>query len=1082
MKRTDPIDYIDRIKLTNIPRPQQRLIMDAIEEYLNDENLSEAFLSLSGLPGSGKSHIAQNVYKEIRNNQDYRKLFSAYVDVSDCADEVDVYHRIAVAREQFLSNTTGSGKQLESLKQFFTIYEWIYGATKKGTVENTNTDGVGGFVNKALTTLHNELDASEVSMDDSNEVWGLVFDSLDVIMKAIPYVSLVKSSVEIIAKTHEEQYAARLLREAVDAIREKSKREELFRTLLVRSMKGINRRPRKCENRAVIVLDNFQLEQSNDLGRDQSWLSREGRLMNSVNAFWLIVSRMETTELFAPVIKNQQGVFEGIYINGFTKEQAWEYMENICPKPEGENALSDEEYQGVIARMLDVCKTEDVYLPYILKLVAKHYDDLVSDPLHRNLKPEDFAKFTGELSKDELFDYYFYKDMSDLMINAFQILSCNAVWDDFWIGLVRERFDNHLLNARNLLEHSAPMEEPEDGNDQKFKLHEAIKDGLFRSKQNYIKRDVLKYFYDVFRMTYTSEMSEEQKQIWYDENRMQTITELVYAYLDETLITLDSVETMFDKIYDDNKNRGIVGESFIRFYGRYLDKLKDEGEVPFLNHRLMNTSELEKEKEEIKSLVSQWDYSTKRYQAVSKYLKCCYKYADLFTNYNQPDEAINLEKMYLYFCNEMLRRMENCEVERKDQMNCVFWEIKALNAVAYDSSQEHFYEDAYYFGSEGLKETKKFGRTLLDSTELMNLLSSEEKKLCILLLDPDDQDEFDITEGIEMNGELFVRMISFYSRLMDKDFIDNPEGKLLCTLMVELHQNLRGNFPWYQLQTEKYDVDRKDDVWKFGARTYWMRKAILRATEVVNMKEGESIEKYSDRLDVIRGKMLKAYHNVCVYLYKIGYVDRACALENEVIRQSERMRKRVPLNQKRIERFENLQRRVNEYKSKTSNGSAVDSGDITALLWERESISHGEEQSFFEISDEISEQFQYLSDCYLHMKWYAIAKRQLETILLRRSICYGLSDSKSLDTMLRLYIAAFAQDDKELMAVLDVVIGGQENTLLNLQTKAKGIVEKEEKLRRVRELATETEGREELVKKMLAEADKKRKDNQEHII
>ncbi len=1044
-----------RIDKADVARPEQTIVAEDIEQYLNDTDMREAFLSLSGLPGSGKSHLAKKVYDYYEKNS---SVFCAYVDMSDCADEIDVYHRIAIARGQKLSGVFGNKKQKEALKQFSIVYDWIYGEKQK-TVNKTDSGRIGDIIEFAISSVGKGLYGREFDKDGISVAWECTFEALNIIMEAVPYVRFMKSSIEVIAKTHENQYIAKLLREVLEAVREKNKREELFRTLLVRSIKDDSQENQKI----IIILDNFQLKQGNDLGRDQSWLSREGHLMDSVDAFWLIVSRMSTSELFSPVIQKIEWVFPEIILYGFTERQARDYLKETCPKSDKKSGLTDEIYNNVIEKMLEVCKTDDIYLPYILRMVAKHFGDLESDPLHTSLMPEDFVKFTGPFSREELFDYYFYKDMSDLMINAFQILSCSAVWDDFWIELVREQFDNHLLHARNLLEHSTQIEIIGDEKDHGFKLHEAVKDGLFRSRQNYIKKDVLRYFYDVFRATYTDDMTEEQKECWYKESRLQTIAELVYAYLEETGVKIETVSDMFDKIYNDNKDRGKVSESFIRFYGLYLDKIQKETDIPFLNHQDLNLSDLKKCTEEIDNLVFNWACQEDNWQFIHRYLPYCYKYADLYTNCNQPDKALELEKLYLHFCNELLHKMKIRSIEGKPILECTYWKIKTQNAIAYDSSQEHIYEDAYKYGQEGLEELKSFGRILLEQLVTDDKFTIDEYEFGIGLLSPDLMTEFEISDGIEIDRGLFDRLTEFYCRLLDESFMQNTSGYLYSNLMVDLQQKLRGNFPWYQIQAKEYQEPNIDEVWKYGARTYWMRKAILQAVKKVKRDKDSSF-----RLEMVHRNMLLAYHNVCVYLYKTGYVERACALEGEVIRQSEQICRRNILDQKRKERYESLKKRVEEYKKNNGTRSL---GDISVILWSREMIDESSAKDFFELSENISEQMQYLGDYYLHLKWYAVAQKQFEKVLLVRSVHYGLGDSKTLDTMIRLYITAFEQGDDEVIEVLKEIVENQENILLPSTIKAKGVSAKEGQLRRVAEIAENTEQKEKQLEKMLMVVD-----------
>ena len=1034
-----------------VVRGEQPIIIDYINQYIEND-MEKAFLSISGYPGAGKSFLVKEVYKETRKR--HSSHFIAYVDVSDCADEINVYHRIAVARKEFLG-ISGSREQKEYLKQFLMLYEWIYGATRKGTVEKIDTDKVESIIETAFNTLYDGLDQSGLNETKSDSVLRLVFDSIHLITLTLPYVSFIKNTVDVVVQSREKQFAAKLLKDALDALREKNSREKLLRSLLLKSMGIDTKRKGSQISKAIIILDNFQLEHNNDLGRDQSWLYRRESLMQSVNAFWIIVSRNSTHDLFAPVIPLGR-IFNEIRLDGFRKEQAQTYLLDSCPIPRGENAPNDEQYQKVIERMLDICKTGETYLPYILSIIAKHYNDMVRDPLYSNIKPEDFARFTGDFSTDDIFDYYFYKDMSDLMINAFQILSCKAVWDDFWIDLVRERFDNHLLKARNLLEHSAPIEKPVKEDESIFKLHEAVKDGLYRSRQNYIKKDVLKYFYDVFCKTYSRKMTAEQKHIWYDEKMLLDITELAYAYLDETTIRIDSLNDEFSIIYNDNMGRGYVSEHFIRYYAVYLDRLKDESEIPFPNHVHFEIEKVSEYKTQIEYMISKWKGHGESFATINNYLINCFKYADLYTNCDHPDIALEYEKLYLFFCDEILKKLEFHKAQDENIWNCKYWRIKALNNIAYDYSQEHSYTEAFTYGKAGLETLISFGEELLSRMIENNKLEPDVAGIGKMLLDPDYSGEFYITTGIDINNVLFEQMIIFYSKIMNESFIKDKDGEILTKLMLENHQKLRGNFPWYMICACENIFESREEIWKYGARTYWMRKAIIEAAIRENIG--------SEKIEKLYVNMLTSYHNVCVYLYKAKHCERACAMEWEVIRQSRILLKNKPLSQQMKDRYESIKKRAMEVEESVNEISSI--GDISLFLWKRENLNAIIDQSFFETNDTIIDQIQYLGDYYLHMEWYSVAKQQFETVMLKRSVCYGTNDRKTLDTMMRLYITAVAQEDLALISVIEDIIETQNNSIIGF-SKSKGILEKENCLNELIKVAKANIHKDKRIKKMV---------------
>lgn len=425
------------------------------------------------------------------------------------------------------------------------------------------------------------------------------------------------------------------------------------------------------------------------------------------------------------------------------------------------------------------------------------------------------------------------------MINAFQILSCIPTWDSFWTSVVREKFDNHLLNARYLLFNTAPMEEL---GDDKFKLHEAIKDSLYNSSRNYIKQDVLKYLFDLFNKVYGSEEAKLHKEIWYQTEHLQTFIELVYAYIEESDIrSIDLISKTMNRIYNDNKDRGTVSESFIRLYSQYIDKVRKEKHIPFIQLLYIDLSDLETLKEAISSQIAEWEYSSAKFASVCNYMELCFNLGDLYTYNSQTKEAVELELLWLHFWDTLLIKISETNSKSVEYFECYQNVIRAVNAIAYDSSAEHLYEQAVQYGTRGLKEL------ILLATELVNLLTEKEvitddlENTFHIIVNAEKSKGFDIDSCTEMSRELYKNMVLAYKMLMSKEISKNNLLKVLKRLLLLDQQNLRGNYPWYLLKTNinnltDKEIPQGENIWKFGARTYWMRRALLQAAEELDEK------------------------------------------------------------------------------------------------------------------------------------------------------------------------------------------------------------------------------------------------------
>lgn len=1067
-----------------IGRNETQEIVKNIKEYWGDTNYVKAFQGVFGLPGAGKSVMVRGVCNEIWKDKANENVFIAYVDISDCADEIEVYYRLARELKIYFESNPQNKKSEKAIEQFLTIYQWIYGGGRQYASKAENPLNSGELIfnlikRSAVKLLENEGALDKIS--DKIESLNLVYN---VLVQLTDVISLTNAAIAIgsvFVETREEQQMKQLMQETVEAFSLKSQREELLRNLLLVGMTGreagqFGEIGDVCY-KPVIILDNFQLSATNDLKRDQTWLSRPGKLMSSINAMWIVVSRMSPTGQFQQLFsKNERGrIYADINLAGFDEVTARTYLLENCPRHDREETTQTEEqesYEQIIERMLQVCRVEArengfevrqkadnfTYLPYLLRLVVLHYRKLARDPSCK-IKPESFAKLPNQ---EDFFGYYFYMDLSDLMINAYQILSCLSKWDPLWIDVVRERFDNHLLHATNVLINNAPMEKAgEDG----FKLHEAIKDGLYRNSQNYIKQDVLEYLFDKFLKIYGGEEARKNKIIWYEANRLQSFMEIVYSYIEEREVNkkgpLERIKPVISKIYSTNKERGSVTDAFIRFYSQYIDKLKEIYNIPFVKVYEIDLEDLEERKREITNSFRKERKEPLGLNEILYYMSCCFNLGDLYTNISQTDQAVGLEKLCLHFWECMMKEIADNEKEQSiEYFQCGQQKVKALNAIAYDSSAEHQYEEAYHYGALGMNEFEKLADELLERLSRDDGLDQEEMSTLQTVIRPDNDPKFMINSCTEMSQELYERLVAVYKKMLHME----KNKELLCIIFSRLilvdQQNLRGNYPWYCL---KWEGAEKKDIWKFGARTYWMRKARLQAAD-----ESGEINTHRNYMTT----MLRSYHNVCVYLYKSQKLELACVLEKEVLDQSQRMLKsRRELDSLAQGRLAYMRERKDAKE-----------GNLWAYLWKEQKFSGEEEQKkFFEQEELILEEMQYQGDYYLHLGFYALAVTQFATVMLWRVVCLGERDSKTLDTVIRLFVTVFMQENKKLSDYMEQYVEDRMKNRIQLEEpgeaqerdqdrKSRNVKDKYNSLRSVWMLSKDTRlSRTERVKRLLAE-------------
>lgn len=1005
-----------------MPREEMWEIVSWIEKYYQYENSGRALQTMIGLPGAGKSVLLRMAVNYMRKYQEYFNGFICHIDISDCADEIGVYFKIARELQAYYHNYSDAPKQekrqKKALEQFLEMHQWLYGKAGEYPANVSLKEDAADAVKQAAELVKQSMETflTEHTQEDSEGGGGRWNDYLEIacgllskVTGLIPYGDGFKMVAKLVAEGKEQQRIKRLLQDTVDAFTSPSRREEIFRRLL---LVALPQRGHGTQLNPVIILDNFQTAQAGELGRDHTWLSRPGRLMAVADALWIIAGRDSTVNYFRNVFEEALAGHEYV-LQGFSSDTAKEYLEGRCREILEERGLDREVPADVVEKMMSVCamaghdfvgnrevdERQKFYLPYLLNLVTIHFRRLCEDPAS-TITPD---AFVGLQEKEEFIGYYFYKDLSDLMTNAFQILCCLSTWDDKWIEIVRNQFDNHLLNAKNLLFKTAPMEWIGEGH---FKLHEAVRDGLYNNSRNYIKQDVLNYLFDEFLRIYGSDEAKNQKEIWYQPERLQTFLEVVYKYIKQSQQREESIEkvkTVMKKIYGHNSGRGYVTDGFIRIYSGYVDQMRNFYKIPFITVLNESFGNMDQLRQELSNAFVDCGFDFPDIRKAIYVMQCCFDLADLYTNLNMSGEARKLEGLCLQFW-EYMESFAAGETEARPVDQVARWEcrrrrIKAMNAIAYDSSQEHDYSMAYQYGTEGLK---LFGVSMQEMARL--LVVPDEVKL---IISPEETDEFAINSCMEVSNELYGRLKKGYAVLFDwstdQAGQDTEKTKLqiiLAEMLLEEQQNLRGNYPWYCIKTGSSQLSGEERC-MYGARTYWMRKARLEAAETDERKE------IVKNLFDYRRKMLISYHNICVYLYKAGESRTACILEGEVIAQS---RKILPPRKL----TDQAEARISEILDQPDNGkNEQKSNEFLSYLWKLENGADNAMEKWTE-ADQILEEIQYMGDYYLHMDFYAFAMRQLSHVALSRYIRFGAMDNRTLDSFLRLYVAAFATQDQKM--------------------------------------------------------------------
>ena len=963
-----------------LERDEEGHIVNFAKRFYDTEE-TRALFTVYGEAGSGKSFLVKNALDKIKGDQKQpngEDPLCIYLDISDCVDQTEVYYRIALQLQSYYAGENGVGTERGKADLVVTLYEWIQGIYrptfgKKDEKADTALDIATFITEKIKDVTLGQLESEEIEAAIEKILSGLAgkLTGLKTVIQAINLVKDIREDVE-------RKKIYNVLKQNLDILNSRAGRQDFFLEKLKAAL------PKSIKY--IIVLDNFQLNRDNEIGRDYTWLTGNNRLMERVDALWVVVSRMPSRELFADLFVGHLN--EEICLHGFNEELAQKYLIENCFQRSEMYMVQELEpdERALVERMLSVVSQQNegqtYYLPHLLRMVVLFYWKLQETP-GVNITPDVFKACARV---DEFVGYYFYKDLSDLMVNAFQILSCIDVWDDDWIKIVQQKMDNHLLNARNVLEHTAPIEKVgRDG----FKLHEALREALYSNKQNYIKQDVMKYLFECFLTIYGEK--KEKNPRWYELKRIYAFMQIVFAYVDmqrdTQKKTLNRLKGAMANIYEANKESGTVGEFFIHLYSFYIDKLKSVYGIPFV--RMVGNDFSNQNVEPVEGELPKGD--------TLYYMDCCFKLADLYTNNSQSNVARRLEKLCIEFWDvQTIAANENGKASDWYYV-CRQQKVKAINATAYDCSAEHFYHEAYELAVQGLDEMRCLCRDLFAE------LFGEGAKRFHKLYDPETSPLFVVDgDNAELPYELYAEVCSDYVEIWKfKDSRNEKEKVLWEVLMIDC-QNLRGNFPWYMLHDRELRVENQEEEMKrrnacvqYGIRTYWLRRCIRDSLLQTDLKTQQGL------VNDFETRMLKAYHNVCAYLGETGKLGKAGLLGREVL---EEIRSLMP-KRKPNEGAENFLKSMEEKDGEET---------LLRVLWRREKLDTEETGvDFFSQPDLAVEQMQYMGDFYLRMEWYSFAFKWFSKVMLFRTVWRGAEDSKTLDTALRFYVAAYARKGEE---------------------------------------------------------------------
>ena len=288
---------------------------------------TRALLTVYGEAGSGKSFLVKNALDKIKGNQKQRneeESFCIYLDISDCVDQTEVYYRIALQLQSYYAGKRGTGAERGKTDLVVTLYEWIQGIYrptfgKEGKKADTALD-IATFITEKIKEV-------TVGQLENQEVEAAVEKILSGLAEKVTGLKTVIQAINLVKDIREDANCKKIynvLKQNLDILNNRAGKQDFFLEKLKAALsKNI---------KYIIVLDNFQLNRDNEIGRDYTWLTGNNRLMERVNELWVVVSRMSSRELFADLFDEKWD--EEIPLNGFDEELAQRYLiENCFPRP-----------------------------------------------------------------------------------------------------------------------------------------------------------------------------------------------------------------------------------------------------------------------------------------------------------------------------------------------------------------------------------------------------------------------------------------------------------------------------------------------------------------------------------------------------------------------------------------------------------------------------------------------------------------------------------------------------------------------------------------------------------------------------
>lgn len=846
------------------------ILSDFLEEYASEyvkENpvKSQSVLDVYGVGGIGKTSLLKQMLtltQEKTTEKDY--LFSVYIDTSGYDNFVEVLYRIrSKIKEQYDDTLICQTDFFE----FDSVYTLFYGQDKKNVISRP-------LIRDIIHEIIQNIELFDfLSIDVFNTMKTIEIEGMKVvtgslaqnviggIIRALP---IFYSTARIRRKLRIEQEDLEAkLREIRDNVNSVYQREEY---LLAKFIEGAEK---IADNFPMIFfIDNLQSEGDyGNLLKNYTWLTGTKGIIAKLPAFYVLGSRDSVKYLLNHMIENKKIRYEEINLQGVTIDEIKLFYQKACGLDFGDTLTAVEEKMLKAALIKENTDQHQLivqdesgnysvaqYLPMIMKLASDYYNQLKENKKKKGDENPVTVEELGAIDKFEDLSYYFEINLSNTTRDVFYILSCINVWDEKWFKIVKERFNNYLLNAVHVLRSFSSLEALDYN---KIKIHDLVRQYLHDSPKNIIKLDVQEWLFlyflhmqDVLQMPEITFLKTPAV--------IDNLGDLsVFAY-----VGMNYIQSIKDKEYE-----RFTCERAMRYFQQAFRKSLILYESPeTVNEEITGILEflINRVEEILPGSIYGLDY--RREQALM--------YSYLSYNVLALEESKKLVE-------QAEEQVKNVPTEGRDYDNFVKVYSdrgNAYNSLAYDMGETWDYGNAAPLGFKAVKEQYN----LLREAEPYLALSSEEKEAYETILDMCQWGNYKCDEKkLKENAEILKGSVYYQTR---------EQGKVDGILWRYLKS--RGNIPWYYLRlpvAKRESLGEFDPV-QFGLQTYQLRKAFYG----------------------INSFTLRSRHNVSVYLKLEKHYKDALLLSDKVYKEGY---DNLKISNKKIPDTDEIEKKLEQLKS-----------------------------------------------------------------------------------------------------------------------------------------------------------------------